>query len=244
MSPHADVPSTDMPAVVLEGISRRVGSGDGRRDILADINLSFPRGSFISVIGPSGSGKTTLMGIIAGLDRPTSGRVQVLGTELGLLDEDQLAAFRGSSIGFVFQDFHLIPTLTALENVQVPLELNGRMRDARQRALESLDGVGLVNVQKSYPAQMSGGEKQRVAIARALTLDPDLILADEPTGNLDRKNSDGIMEILRQIHRDANRTIVLVTHDMTRTTGSDRVLVMDDGRISPLEVPIDTEIEG
>ena len=184
------------------------------------------------------------MGIIAGLDRPTSGRVQVLGTELGLLDEDQLAAFRGSSIGFVFQDFHLIPTLTALENVQVPLELNGRMRDARQRALESLDGVGLVNVQKSYPAQMSGGEKQRVAIARALTLDPDLILADEPTGNLDRKNSDGIMEILRQIHRDANRTIVLVTHDMTRTTGSDRVLVMDDGRISPLEVPIDTEIEG
>jgi putative ABC transport system ATP-binding protein len=180
-------------------------------------------------VGPSGSGKSTLLGLIAGLDAPTSGSILIDGVDITTLDEDQLARLRGDKVGFVFQFFHLVPSLTALENILVPMEIAGR-RDARPRAQALLDEVGLHDRGHHYPSQLSGGEQQRIAIARALANDPPLILADEPTGNLDSTNGGHILELLLQVRQARRATLVLVTHDPSVAAIADARLTLRDGR--------------
>jgi putative ABC transport system ATP-binding protein len=180
-------------------------------------------------VGPSGSGKTTLLGLLAGLDRPTAGTVHLDGAELGALDEDALARLRGEKIGFVFQSFQLIPTLTARENVQVPLELRGE--DAAARASDLLARVGLADRQDHYPAQLSGGEQQRVALARAFSVRPKVLFADEPTGNLDARTGAGIIDLMVELNRDSGTTLVLVTHDHDLAARARRTIRLADGRV-------------
>jgi putative ABC transport system ATP-binding protein len=219
-------------AVVLRQLNLSLGRGAGRVHILRDIDLTIRSGEALALLGPSGSGKSTLLMVMTGLERPDSGAVIVAGEDLHKLDEDALARFRGRHIGIVFQAFHLIPTMTALENVAVPLELAGA-DDAFARAERELGAVGLGQRLSHYPAELSGGEQQRVAIARALAPDPDLIVADEPTGNLDEATGHEIIELLFRGQRERGTTLILVTHDTELAAHCDRVLHMHSGRLTP-----------
>jgi len=223
-------PSEARPAIALAGVNLSLGQGAARVHILKDIDLNIGRGEAIGLTGPSGSGKSTLLMVMAGLERPDSGTVDVAGEELGGLDEDALARFRGRYIGIVFQSFHLIPTMTALENVAVPLELAGAA-DAYARAGGELAAVGLSDRLKHYPAELSGGEQQRVAIARALAPNPAILVADEPTGNLDEETGRGIIDLLFAGHAQRGATLVLVTHDSALAARCERVVRLRSGRI-------------
>src|SRR6266513_5240385 len=216
--------------IELREVSKTVTSGTEPLTILHPLTLEIPRGQFVAIVGPSGSGKSTLLGLIAGLDAPTSGDVLIGGVNITTLGEDRLAKLRGEKIGFVFQFFHLIPSLTAFENIAVPMEIAGS-RDARARAQTLLDEVGLTGRAHHYPSQLSGGEQQRVALARALANDPPIVLADEPTGNLDSTNGRHIMELLQNIHGTRGTTIVLVTHDAELASLADARIVLRDGRV-------------
>jgi putative ABC transport system ATP-binding protein len=215
--------------ISLRGVSKTVSSGGQPLTILHPLDLEVADGQCLAIVGPSGSGKSTLLGLIAGLDSPSSGHIEIAGTDITRLSEDDLARLRGEKIGFVFQFFHLVPSLTALENIQVPLEISGK-RDARAHAQTLLDEVGLHDRGHHYPAQLSGGEQQRIAIARALANDPPLILADEPTGNLDSSNGRHILELLLQVRRSRGATLVLVTHDQQVAAVADAQLTLRDGR--------------
>ncbi|MBL8712089.1 MAG: ABC transporter ATP-binding protein [Alphaproteobacteria bacterium] len=216
--------------LTLERVNLSLASEAGNVHILKDITLSLPPSQTVSIMGPSGSGKTTLLMVLGGLERPTSGAVTVAGRALGGLDEDGLAEFRRDNIGIVFQNFHLIPTMTALENVAVPLEFAGN-KDAFKLAEEALIAVGLGHRLTHYPGQLSGGEQQRVAVARAFAPKPRLVLADEPTGNLDAATGKTVMEMMFGMTRANNATLVLVTHDATLADKCDRTLHIKDGRI-------------
>ena len=217
-------------AILLEGVDLTLGSGAARVHILKEIMLQIGRGEAVGLVGPSGSGKSTLLMVMAGLERPDRGRIVVAGQELGPLDEDDLARFRGRTIGIVFQSFHLIPTMTALENVAVPLELAG-IKDALARATNELEGVGLEGRLDHYPAQLSGGEQQRVALARALAPAPALLIADEPTGNLDEATGREVMDLLFAKHAERGSTLIVVTHDVALAERCDRIVRMRSGRI-------------
>ena len=221
--------------IELREVSKTVMSGTEPLTILHPLTLQVPAGRFLAIVGPSGSGKSTLLGLIAGLDAPTAGRVLIDGVDITALDEDALARLRGEKIGFVFQFFHLIPSLTAYENVAVPMEIAG-IADPRGRAEMLIEEVGLTGRAHHYPSQLSGGEQQRVALARALANDPPIVLADEPTGNLDSSNGRHIMELLRGIHRSRGTTVVLVTHDPELAALADRRLVLRDGRVVENEI--------
>jgi len=216
--------------ISLREVSKTVMSGTEPLTILHPLTLEIPRGAFVAIVGPSGSGKSTLLGLIAGLDAPSSGDVVIDGVNITRLDEDALARLRGEKIGFVFQFFHLIPSLTAHENVAVPMEIAG-VADPARRATALLDEVGLTDRAHHYPSQLSGGEQQRVALARALANDPAIVLADEPTGNLDSSNGRLIMELLRGIHASRGTTLVLVTHEQELAAMADTKLVLRDGRV-------------
>jgi putative ABC transport system ATP-binding protein len=218
--------------IQLRGVSKTVQSGGQPLTILHPLDLDVADGQCLAIVGPSGSGKSTLLGLIAGLDAPSSGTISIAGQEITTLDEDSLARLRGERIGFVFQFFHLVPSLTAMENIQVPMEIAGRA-DARARAQALLDEVGLHDRGHHYPSQLSGGEQQRIAIARALANDPPLILADEPTGNLDSSNGRHILDLLLQVRRSRGVTLVLVTHDPSVAAVADERLVLRDGRPAP-----------
>ena len=216
--------------LVARQLTKQYRSGDRPLTVLHGVSFEIPQGAFVAIVGPSGSGKTTLLGLLAGLDTPTGGSVILDGTDLTALDEDRRALARGEKVGFVFQSFQLIPTLTALENVQVPLELRGE-RGTEARARELLQRVGLGDRLDHYPTQLSGGEQQRVAIARAFSNRPRILFADEPTGNLDGATGSRIVELLESLNRQDGATIVLVTHDQALAARADRVLRMSDGRI-------------
>src|SRR6204780_5030284 len=217
-------------AIVLRGVNLSLGPRAARVHILKDIGLNIGRGEAVGLLGPSGSGKSTLLMVMTGLERPDSGSVMVAGEELCALGEDALARFRGKSIGIVFQSFHLIPTMTALENVAVPLELAG-VPDALPRAARELEAVGLGDRLHPYPPQLSGGEQQRVALARALAPDPAILVADEPTGNLDEATGKQIVDLLFNKHAERGMTLVLVTHDVTLAHRCDRVVRLRSGRV-------------
>jgi putative ABC transport system ATP-binding protein len=216
--------------IELREVSKTVMSGTEPLTILHPLSLQVAQGQFLSIVGPSGSGKSTLLGLIAGLDAPTSGDVVIDEVNITHLGEDALARLRGEKIGFVFQFFHLIPSLTAYENVAVPMEIAG-VADPRNRAQQLLEEIGLTGRSHHYPTQLSGGEQQRVALARALANDPPIVLADEPTGNLDSSNGRHILELLRTIHRTRGTTIVLVTHDTDLAAIADQRIVLRDGRV-------------
>jgi putative ABC transport system ATP-binding protein len=222
--------------IELRGVSKTVRSGGHPLTILHPLDLFIPSGRFIAVVGPSGSGKSTLLGLIAGLDAPTTGEILIDGTDITKLGEDALARLRGATIGFVFQFFHLVPSLTAFENILVPMEIAGR-RDAVARAQRLLEEVGLVDRGHHYPSQLSGGEQQRVAIARALANDPPIVLADEPTGNLDSTTGRHIMELLLKVRRERQSTLILVTHDAELASLAEARLVLRDGR------PVSADVE-
>src|SRR5688500_14513500 len=221
---------TSILMLVARELTKEYRSGDQQLAVLRDVNFEIPTGAYVAIVGPSGSGKTTLLGLLAGLDTPSRGSVLLDGANLTRMNEDQRARLRGEKVGFIFQSFQLIPTLTALENVQVPLELQGDSR-AGVRARELLGRVGLGDRTHHYPTQLSGGEQQRVAIARAFSNRPRILFADEPTGNLDAATGARIVELLESLNRQDGATIVLVTHDTTLAARADRVLRMSDGRI-------------
>jgi putative ABC transport system ATP-binding protein len=216
--------------ISIRDLSMRLTSGGRHVDVLTEVTLDVPAGQFLAVAGPSGSGKSTLLGLIAGLDQPTAGRIHVAGVEITRLSEDALARFRRDTLGYVFQAYHLIPTLTALENVAVPLELAGDS-DALPRATALLAEVGLADRAHHYPVQLSGGEQQRVAVARAMARRPALLLADEPTGNLDSGTGKQIIELLVGLRDTLASTLVLVTHDPALAARADRVVTLRDGRV-------------
>ena len=214
----------------VRGLSMRLASGGRDVNVLTDVSLDVPAGQFLAIAGPSGSGKSTLLGLIAGLHQPTAGRIEVAGVDVTTLDEDGLARFRRDHVGYVFQSFHLLPTLTAQENVAVPLGLAGEA-GAAARAAALLAEVGLAERAHHYPVQLSGGEQQRVAVARAMARRPALLLADEPTGNLDSATGKQIIELLVGMNRRLGSTLVLVTHDAALAAHADRVVTLRDGRI-------------
>jgi len=216
--------------LAAERLGKQVSSPEGTLAILADVTLEVRRGESVAVVGASGAGKSTLLALLAGLDEPTSGRVWLAGRELTALDEDGRAALRARHVGFVFQSFHLVPALTAHENVMLPLELAGRT-DARRTALEVLDRVGLAERVGHYPRQLSGGEQQRVAIARAFVAGPDVLFADEPTGNLDAGTGGRIMDLLFGLNAGAGTTLILVTHDRSIAARCGRLVRLDAGRM-------------
>ena len=211
-------------------LRKEVGSPEGTLTILDDVSLAVNAGESVAVVGASGAGKSTLLALLAGLDAPTAGEVWLEGTELSALDEDGRAAMRGQHVGFVFQSFHLVPSLTALENVMLPLELAGRA-DARQAAREVLSQVGLAGRLGHYPRQLSGGEQQRVAIARAFVTSPSVLFADEPTGNLDTATGARVVQLLFDLNRATGTTLVLVTHDRDLAARCDRMVELDAGRL-------------
>jgi len=222
--------------IVAQGLEQTFSSAGRPLTVLRDIDLSIEPQGFVAIVGPSGSGKTTLLGLLAGLDRPSAGSVTLDGQNLNHLTEDQRARLRAEKVGFVFQTFQLIPTLTALENVLVPIELRGARRDggaarAQQQAIRLLGRVGLAERIHHYPAQLSGGEQQRVAIARAFAGDPKILFADEPTGNLDADTGRGVIDLLVELNREARATLVLVTHDPELARRARRVIRLSGGRI-------------
>ena len=226
---------TTPPAIETTDLTRRLPSGSRIITILDTVSLSVQPGDVLAVVGPSGSGKSTLLGLLAGLDQPTEGTVRIDGESLGGLSEDRLALLRRAKIGFVFQSFHLLPNFTALENVMLPLELSGE-GTARSSALDLLDGIGLGQRSHHYPAQLSGGEQQRVAVARAFAARPSILLADEPTGNLDSANGATVMSVMTSLQREHGTTLVIVTHDPSVTDHVERTIHLQDGRIVRDEV--------
>jgi putative ABC transport system ATP-binding protein len=216
--------------LAARGVGKQVSSPEGTLAILSDVSLDVRRGESVAIMGASGAGKSTLLALLAGLDEPTTGAVELAGADLGRLDEDGRAAVRARHVGFVFQSFHLVPSLTALENVMLPLELAGR-RDARPAALDVLGRVGLAGRVGHYPRQLSGGEQQRVAIARAFVAGPDVLFADEPTGNLDAATGGRIMDLLFGLNVETGATLVLVTHDHSLASRCGRVIRLDAGRV-------------
>lgn len=214
----------------LSNVSKVVRSGSEDLRILDDVSVTIPDGQFVAVTGASGSGKSTLLGLIAGLDAPTSGSIVVDGEEITEMSEDDLAQTRSRKIGFVFQSFHLIPSLTAFENVLIPMEILG-IDGAKERAGKLLADVELTNRGHHYPSELSGGEQQRIAIARAFANDPKILLADEPTGNLDSRNGGHIFELMTDLHREHNITLVLVTHDASLAAKAERRIRLKDGRV-------------
>lgn len=216
--------------ITLSHLTMRLAGGGHQITILDDVSLELPDKQRVAIVGPSGSGKSTLLGLIAGLDRPTFGSITIDGVEISAMRESAMARYRRDHIGYIFQSFHLIPTLTALENVLVPLELAG-MCDVQDRATELLKAVGLGDRLHHYPVQLSGGEQQRVAVARAFACRPPILLADEPTGNLDSATGQSVMNLLLTLHRDYGSTLVLVTHDRAMASSMERVIALRDGRI-------------
>jgi putative ABC transport system ATP-binding protein len=232
-NPASNTEKTDLQkASVLQasGLTKQVTSPEGRLTILDDVTLAIPAGQTAAIIGTSGAGKSTLLALLAGLDEPSSGKVWINGVELTALDEDGRAAVRAQHVGFVFQSFHLVPSLTAIENVMLPLELAGQ-RNARQAALDVLDKVGLAARAGHYPRQLSGGEQQRVAIARAFVTKPAILFADEPTGNLDAATGERIIQLLFELNRATHTTLVLVTHDKAIADRCERVIKLDAGKV-------------
>ena len=224
-------PATPEAALRLDDVHLTLASAAGQVNILRGLDLAIAAGETVGVIGPSGSGKTSMLMVIAGLERPTAGRVHAAGVDLTALDEDGLALFRRDHIGIVFQNFHLVPTMTALENVAIPLEFAGRS-DAFEAARASLERVGLGHRVTHYPSQLSGGEQQRVALARAFVAEPAILLADEPTGNLDRATGETVMDALFDLQRRCNTTLMLVTHEPELARRCTRVIHLADGRIA------------
>jgi putative ABC transport system ATP-binding protein len=216
--------------IAIRNLSMRLTSGGREVSILNDISLDVPAKQFVAIVGPSGSGKSTLLGLIAGMDQPTSGTISLEGQEITSLSEDELARLRRRKIGYVFQSFHLIPTLTAQENVAVPLELAGDP-EAVSKANALLRAVGLGSRLQHYPAQLSGGEQQRVSVARAFANNPAILLADEPTGNLDTATGEQVIELLIRLNRDHGSTLVLVTHDPALAAHAERIVCLRDGQI-------------
>ncbi len=217
--------------LAADKISKEVSSPEGSLTILSDVSFGIAAGESVAVVGPSGAGKSTLLALLAGLDLPSDGYVKLNGTNLNDLDEDGRARLRAESVGFVFQSFHLVPSLNALENVMLPLELAGH--DEPRRAAQALiDKVGLTERWSHYPAQLSGGEKQRVAIARAFATEPAVLFADEPTGNLDARTGERIVELMFELNRGSSTTLVLVTHDMNLAERCDRVISLDAGKLA------------
>lgn len=214
----------------LSHVSKSYGTADHRLNVLDDIHFDIQAGDTVAIIGPSGSGKTTLLGLCAGLDRPTEGSILLNGIPLESLDEDQRARVRNQHIGFVFQNFQLLPTLTALENVMVPMELQGQ-KNIRSHALELLAKVGLANRKDHYPVQLSGGEQQRVSIARAFSNRPRILFADEPTGNLDAENSELIERLLFDLNREAGTTLIVVTHNPELAAKTGRIISLKGGKV-------------
>jgi len=216
--------------IKLIDVSKTVSSGTEDLNILTDVSVEIPGGQFVALTGASGSGKSTLLGLIAGLDYVTNGKIFIDDSEITAMSEDALADIRSQKIGFVFQSFHLIPSLTAFENILIPMEIRGR-RDAKDRGNELLREVGLANRGHHYPSELSGGEQQRIAIARAFANEPTILLADEPTGNLDSKNGHHILELMTGLHDKHRVTLVLVTHDDSLAEQAERQIVLSDGRI-------------
>jgi putative ABC transport system ATP-binding protein len=229
-----EVSTTLAPMIAVEGLRKSIRNGPRTVDILKGIDFTVARGQFVAIMGSSGSGKSTLLGLLAGLDTPSAGEVRLNGTAISYLPEDRLAQVRGKTVGFVFQSYQLIPTLTALENVLLPYELNDDTADSKEglrRARELLTNVGLADRFDHYPVQLSGGEQQRVALARAFILRPPIVMADEPTGNLDTVNGAHVLELLLNLNRSEGTTLVLVTHDPTLAGYADRRIVLRDGLI-------------
>jgi putative ABC transport system ATP-binding protein len=222
--------------IQVSGLNKSLYGGGHRVDILNEINLVIPTGQFIAITGASGSGKTTLLSLIAGLDEPTQGEIIIDGQDITKLNEDALAELRGQHFGFIFQNFNLIPTLTALENVVLSAELNGT-NGAQKKSIDLLNIVGLSKRNHHYPVQLSGGEQQRLCLARAFVNQPDIILADEPTGNLDSQNSKCVLDLLTNLHQEKNATILLVTHEEDVAQKAERIIIMGDGKIIKDSIP-------
>ena len=225
--------------IEISELTKTLYGGGHKVEILKSIGLTIPSGQFIAITGHSGGGKTTLLSLIAGLDNPSRGTIKIDGQDITKLNEDELALLRGKRFGFIFQNFHLIPTLTALENVVLSAELNNTP-GATKKSEDLLGIVGLGDRQHHYPAQLSGGEQQRLSLARAFVNEPNIILADEPTGNLDSKNSNRIIELIRELHRVKQATIILVTHEPQVAKQSQRILTLEDGKI--IKDQINTEL--
>lgn len=222
--------------IQVSGLKKSLHGGGHRVDILNEINLVIPTGQFIAITGASGSGKTTLLSLIAGLDEPTQGEIIIDGQDITKLNEDELAELRGQHFGFIFQNFNLIPTLTALENVVLSAELNGT-NGAQKKSIDLLNIVGLSKRNHHYPVQLSGGEQQRLCLARAFVNQPDIILADEPTGNLDSQNSKCVLDLLTNLHQEKKATILLVTHEEDVAQKAERIIIMGDGKIIKDSIP-------
>jgi putative ABC transport system ATP-binding protein len=221
--------------IALKNVTKVVRSGDDDLTILDDVSLEIPSGQFVSIVGASGSGKSTLLGLIAGLDAPTSGEILIDGDDITKMSEDELATLRSEKIGFIFQSFHLIPSLTAFENILIPMEILG-LKDSKARAARLLEDVELTNRGHHFPTELSGGEQQRVAIARAFANEPKILLADEPTGNLDSRNGSHVFDLMTGLHQQNNTTLVLVTHDAELARRAQREIRLKDGRVISDEI--------
>ena len=218
-------------AIEVRSLWKVIENRASRVEILKDVSFTVPAGQFVAIMGASGSGKSTLLGLLAGLDTLTAGSIVLDGTDISRMREDELARLRGRTLGFVFQSYQLVPTLTAEENVLLPAELSGRVKGARERARELLGRVGLENRGDHYPVQLSGGEQQRVALARAFITQPPILMADEPTGNLDSANGKHVLDLLLRLNQEEGTTLVLVTHDQQLARHADRLITLSDGRV-------------
>src|SRR5436305_4257542 len=227
-------------AIVARQVSKRIDTATHTVEILKGIDFEVERGQFVAIMGASGSGKSTLLGLLAGLDAPTSGQILLDGADITGLEEDELAVLRGRTVGFVFQSYQLIPTLTAEENVLLPLDLAGGGKNGRGRARDLLESVGLLDRRDHYPVQLSGGEQQRVALARAFVMHPPILMADEPTGNLDTVNGRLVLDLLLQLNQRERATLLLVTHDRKLAGAADRIITLRDGAVAgdELRVPV------
>ena len=230
--------TVQMDVIQVRQLSKTIENPPSRVEILRDVTFSVPRGQFLAIMGASGSGKSTLLGLLAGLDTVTSGTIVLDGVDITDLREDDLARLRGRKIGFVFQSYQLVPTLTAEENILLPAELSGSTGDPRSRAKDLLMRVGLSNRGHHYPVQLSGGEQQRVALARAFITQPPILMADEPTGNLDSANGQHVLDLLLQLNREENTTLILVTHDRRLAEYADRIIALHDGRVLSDELAV------
>jgi putative ABC transport system ATP-binding protein len=217
--------------IAVRNLVKTMHNGARVVEIIRDVSFDIPSRQFVAIMGPSGSGKSTLLGLMAGLDAPTSGTISIDGVEITSLRENELAQLRGKKLGFVFQSYHLIPTLTAFENVLLPMEFSGTLNGGRARAERLLESVGLADRRDHYPVQLSGGEQQRVALARAFMMKPTVLLADEPTGNLDSENGRHVLELLIRLNQEEGTTLVLVTHDQMLASRAERLILLRDGRV-------------
>jgi putative ABC transport system ATP-binding protein len=217
--------------IAVRNLVKTMHNGARVVEIIRDVSFDIPSRQFVAIMGPSGSGKSTLLGLMAGLDAPTSGSISIDGVDITSLRENELAQLRGKKLGFVFQSYHLIPTLTAFENVLLPMEFSGTLNGGHARAERLLESVGLSDRRDHYPVQLSGGEQQRVALARAFMMKPTVLLADEPTGNLDSENGRHVLELLLRLNQEEGTTLVLVTHDQMLATRAERLILLRDGRV-------------